>query len=370
MRYDSALHVHFEHLAENVTELNKMAPQNEVLFMIKANAYGNGLTEIYQYAFNELGINSFGVASLGEALEIRHQFPKDKSEIYIFSDLNLKEEYANLYFEMKLIPVISNMDDLTYFMNKLRDVPLVLKFNTGMNRLGLNTENLEEVIELVKKNSVPLHHLMTHFSSSYFGVERVQATKQQYSLFKKIKKQFLASGIEIHNTSCANSGAIEQKFSLEENFIRPGLMLYGPHSVGSFKGDEQTWFGKNINSLQTHIIQIRELKKGTPVGYGGSVLDKDYQVIFLPLGYGDGLLTYYAGAQLNIEGVKAKILGRVNMDMLALGVPLENKSFKSQQLIKLWGFEHESIMDFSMAVKTIPYQVMCAISPRIPRLYR
>ena len=71
MRNESSLLIKLENLAYNYELLNKLAPQNEVLFMIKANAYGNGITKIYEYAHNELGIKNFGVAALGEAQLIR-----------------------------------------------------------------------------------------------------------------------------------------------------------------------------------------------------------------------------------------------------------------------------------------------------------
>ena len=370
MRNESSLLIKLENLAYNYELLNKLAPQNEVLFMIKANAYGNGITKIYEYAHNELGIKNFGVAALGEAQLIRLNYPKDMTNIYVFSDINFKnKDCLKLYEQANILPVISSREDFDIAIKALRSTRLVLKFNTGMNRLGLELDDLAYYSESLKKAGKSISHLMTHYSSSYLGIERVNATKNQYNKFKKIHDHFKSEGIEVSNTSCANSGAIEQKFSLEENFIRPGLMLYGPYSVGAFKGDQKVWDAKNINSLETKIIKISQLKKGSPIGYGGSVLDKDYKVLTLPLGYGDGLLTYYAGASFNLEGIKAKILGRINMDLVSIGVPIDNNSLKVDNRVRLWGFEQDSIMEFSHRVKTIPYQVMCAVSSRIPRIY-
>lgn len=370
MRKDTALLVNFENLSYNFQELNKLAPHNEVLFMIKANAYGSGLTETYRYAKEVNRISNFGVASLGEAIKIRETYPKDKTSIYVFSDLNLdNHEFIKLYDELDIIPVLSDMESLKIYIEKLKSRPLVIKLNTGMNRLGFAKSEVDELISIVAKNNLNIFHLMTHFSSSYFDVDRVQATKKQYELFCDIKKSFLSSGVSIQNTSCANSGAIEQEFSLNENFIRPGLMLYGPYSVGGIKNEPIRWHGKNINSLETRIIKKTFFKKGTPIGYGGTVVDGDYQVLLLPIGYGDGFLTYYANAKFKLESQEVKVLGRVNMDMVALGVKGSSTGFKLNQKVKIWDFEQASLMQFSRSVKTIPYQVMCAISTRVPRIY-
>lgn len=372
MRYDSRLLVNLSNLEYNYKLLNEKAPQNEVLFMIKADAYGHGLEEVYEFSAMELGIKTFGVASLAEAIELREKFQNRNTEIYVFSDLNFNLSNAkDLYESFKIIPVIASLEDLKIFLNWESSIPLSVKLNTGMNRIGINHSELEQMIDTLKKNNIiKIDHFMTHFASSYFKVKDGDNTNRQYEIFKKAKTEIKNAGIEIKDSSCANSGAIEQSFSLEETHIRPGLMMYGPYSLGAIGKDEKIWKARNISQLETHITRLEIHKKGTPIGYGGAVLDKDYLVMTLPIGYGDGMLTYYSGAKLNIADKDCRVLGRINMDMVQLGFSPELlNSFKLNERVNLWSFDQESIMNFSKSVKTIPYQVLTGITKRIPREY-
>ena len=87
-------------------------------------------------------------------------------------------------------------------------------------------------------------------------------------------------------------------------------MLYGPGS--------DAWKGKTVSSFISKIIKVDTVKRGTPVGYGGHVCGKDGYIIYLPVGYGDGIHTSYSGAKFSYKGVNAQILGRVNMDLTAI----------------------------------------------------
>src|SRR5690606_4184467 len=107
---------------------------------------------------------------------------------------------------------------------------IILKFDTGMHRLGIEENELPFVIELLKKaGRSSIYHLMTHFSSSYLVQKKTNHMQGQLDLFNKIKNE-LANHFEIHQASVSNSGAIEQKIGFEFSHIRPGIMLYGPQS--------------------------------------------------------------------------------------------------------------------------------------------
>ena len=132
------LTVNLEKLKNNIIDLKKHCPQNQIMFMVKADAYGHGMIPIVRYSQTECEINQFGVATLDEAINIRHELPDLDNELYVFSNLNL-EENSSLYAEMNIIPVLSSISMLDLFLknNYLKGVPLVIKLNTGMNRLGI-----------------------------------------------------------------------------------------------------------------------------------------------------------------------------------------------------------------------------------------
>jgi alanine racemase len=367
MRLNSSLYVDFEILKENFKKLNSLAPDNKIIFMVKGDAYGHGLIPISKFVENESLTNSFGVASLGEAQALRSG--GIKSKVFVFSDCEVLSELA-AYEKLNLIPVLSSLAQVRAFLAfKSSNIPLVLKFNTGMNRLGLDIDELEILIAELKKSSVKtISHLMTHFSNSYFKIKKNDKTQRQYEIFKKIKKE-LESHFEILDSSVSNSGAIEQKFGLEETHIRPGLMLYGPASVGAYKNVERLWTGEIISRFESNILSIRKVIKGDPVGYGGVVVPENGTILTVPVGYADGFLTYYAGLKIKLKDKDLKVHGRINMDLTSFFSTENASSFLVGERIEFWNHTQDSMTDFYTQAKTIPYQVFTAITTRIPRIY-
>jgi len=377
MRISSELIIDLKQLAANFQSLKKLAPNNEIIFMVKANAYGHGLTAISKYAFENLHIKKFGCASLGEALEIRKVITNTECEIYIFSDLELENEFWKDHSdEVGIIPVLSDLSQLDFVLaaKHFDSTPMILKFNTGMNRLGIQIKEVDQVIsKLQTENRLCIKHLMTHFSSSFLILKDGNRTHRQYDEFKLLKQKILDSGINIQESSVSNSGAIEQGFGLAETHIRPGLMLYGPKSVGSFKHKNfSLWEGKSISKLKTKIIRVEAVNKGAPIGYGAHVCHGNGVIAFLPLGYGDGILTYYTGSILKHLGLTGKILGRINMDLMAVffeGESLDQTAIKVGQDFLIWDTNQDDVVDLASQSKSIPYQVFTAISSRVPRHY-
>ncbi len=369
MRVSSEFQVNLAHLDYNFLELKKLAPSNEVIFMVKGNGYGHGILEISSFAVNELGIKRLGCASLGEALYIRRNLPKLTCELWVFSDLNLEDRIAiQAYTELGIYPVISHFKDLIFFLNqkKFSNIPLILKIDTGMHRLGIAEGDLESLSDILKKaGRHTIHHLMTHFANSYLKLKENDRTSRQYRSFKKAMGFLNSKGIEICETSVSNSGALEQKFGLEESHIRPGLMLYGPSSCYKINA---LWKGKNLSRLKTEIIKIMPIKKGMPIGYGSFICGKDGFGVYLPIGYADGILTYYSGHKFISYDKETEILGRVNMDMICLYFSSLPKGFEKGKDFFLWNWE-TNLTEFSSILKTTPYQVLTAITGRIPKRY-
>ncbi len=368
MRYGSELIVDLGQLNQNFDLLKQITPNNEIIFMVKANAYGHGLNEIVHYAFYQLGITKFGVACVGEAMELRKNFPAMKCELFVFSDLSLGlAQTKEQYLDYNIVPVIHQLSDLKIILEDkdYSHIPLYLKFDTGMHRLGFDQTQVDEVVGLLKQfGRSRVHHLMTHFANSYKKLKDGDRTHRQYEVFLKLKKYFKDAGIGIDETSCANSGAIEQGFSLEESHVRPGLMLYGPHC--GLK--DKRWQGKTISSFETEVLKTFPIKKGTPIGYGGHVVGKDGEIIYLPLGYGDGILSYYSGLKFEVFGETAQIIGRVNMDLTALFFEKRPKVVKQGTRLQIWNNQTD-IVELSSRLKTSAYQVFTAVSSRVPRRY-
>lgn len=367
MRHSSFVEVNLSFLGENVERIKKLAPAAKLIPMVKADAYGNGLHPIVRFLAEECSIRNLGCATLGEALSIVEEFPKIKSNILVFSDAEFQDEkFRDAYLNLNITPVLHDPRDLNLALtlSECKRMPIVIKLNTGMNRLGFTAEDLIPFIPKLKSRGIK--HLMTHFSCSYYALKAGDKTHRQMSEFERIRKVLTDAGVSIEETSVANSGAIEQGFGISETYVRPGLMLYGPPSV-----EPRIWDGHQISRLVTKVLKTFQVKKGTPLGYGINVAGEDYFTIIVAMGYGDGLTTYASGTNIKINGYSGKIFARVNMDMayIVFDPKVEGK-IKVDDKIEIWGNDNRVITDLATQMKTIPYQLMCGISSRIPRVYK
>lgn len=369
MRSNSVLDINLNNLNYNFSLLRDITSA-EIIFMVKADAYGHGICELAAHAYQTCKTRVFGVADIEEAKALFEYFTQSKIydfSIYVFSNPCLENEiYKEIYSSGKIFAVINSFNDLSTYLKltQFKAMPLIVKFNTGMNRLGFDLEDYSQLITILKeKKRTNIFHLMTHFSSSYLLNTSKSRTTRQLNSFKELITKFSSDGFSIELTSCSNSGAIEQKIEDFCSHVRPGLMLYGPQSFMDKKGTI-LWRGKNLSTLKTTALKIIKVTKGCPIGYGGQVCSETGEVLFIPLGYGDGILTYYSGATINI----GKIFGRINMDLTAIFLN-KNHSIKIQDTIELWNEDHYSINTFANSVKTSPYQVMCALTPRVGRNY-
>ncbi len=368
MRHSSFLEINLDFLAQNFGMAQKLAPKSRLLPMVKAEAYGNGLIPISQFFVRELGVKKLGCATLAEALRVVQECPDLDVEMMVFSDTEIHHKtFRDAYINHNITPVLHQASDLEVFLSlpEFKKVPIVIKLNTGMNRLGFSMEEIEPFIPRLKSRGID--HLMTHFSCSYMILKDGDKTHRQMDEFMRIKKHLIDAGVQVRETSISNSGALEQKFGVEETYVRPGLMLYGPPSVL----EPQLWHGHQISSLKTKILKTFVAKKGTPIGYGINVLPHDAFLAVIPLGYADGLVTFASGLELNIKGLKAKLFGRINMDMAFLMFdPSASGKLMPEEQIEIWNHENKVITDIATQMHTIPYQLMCAISGRIPRIYK
>lgn len=368
MRHSSYLEVNLDFLEQNFKAIQELAPKAEILPMVKANAYGNGLVPISKFLVRDLGVKTLGCASLGEAIHLMDECPDLKVKMVIFSDTEIQNEKScELYKDFNFSPVLHQKSDLEVVQKNsdLANMPLIIKLNTGMNRLGLSMEDLEAYLPLLKKRGV--QHLMTHFARASEVLRPGDKSHKQIEEFRKMKKFLTDAGVEIKETSVANSGAIEQRFGVDETYVRPGLMLYGPPSVL----DPVLWRGHQTSRLVTKVLSSYHVKKGIPVGYGVNVADKDCFMAIIPMGYGDGLIAYGSGTKLTVNGQQCKIFGRINMDMAFLQFdPSAEKFIKNEDVVELWNHDNRVISDIATQNKTIPYQLMCGISGRIPRVYK
>lgn len=357
MRQLSRLDVYGERLAANYELIQSLSPRARVLPMVKANAYGHGLQQISQFLLHSCQAPALGVASLGEALEIKTDKP-----LFVFSENLLQPDYLSLY-KKNIYPVVHDLEGLKVFLKaaEFKSHPLIIKIDSGMNRLGLAREEWEEALDLiVQSGRTEIHHLMSHFATSYYQQKAGDMITRQIECFEAAKV-FFKTKLVIVETSMNNSGGIEQGLS-QESWVRPGLMLYGP---GSFK--VQT---KMISRFSTKVLKVKSYERGTPIGYGVHVTPEAGFIALLPIGYGDGFSTQSSGFPITINGFVGKVFGRVNMDMTAVFFKMDAwGKIKSGDEVVLWDENPQQLLDWATHMQTHSYQALCGISSRIPRVY-
>jgi len=374
MRSNTCLEVCLSDLEFNLELIRKKSFNKKILLMVKADAYGHGMLEVVQKSY-ETGVRDFGCASLREAIYLREGLPDLEFDIYIFSELDFEQEHCEHYQNSRLIPVISDLSDLELFLQKSnwKHVPLCLKFNTGMNRLGLSQNDLAKIQSLMNKHERrEVFHLMSHFANASLETKEGSFSDRQYSEFLQIKKTFISNGIKVKHSSMANSGAIEQGFACaEETHVRPGIIAYGASSLIPKLRSKFSWEGKLISKLRTRIFRILELKKGDPIGYGSMVVPRDCEVLILPVGYGDGLSRRLEKCSINFGGITARFFGRISMDMSYIMVDDEYRGkLAIGDTVFLWNQEPASLHHLSDQLETISYEILCQLSQRVPRVYR
>lgn len=417
LRHSTYLEVRLSHIAHNINLIRThYAPNAKLIPMIKGNAYGNGLERVAGYLHDACKVDHFGVASLGEAMSVlQHNSSNIDSgranHVVVFSDTELMNEslhhvYADQNAKYRagqgaqLAPVLGTEEHLQLFCQHRRttfkDTPLCLKVNTGMDRLGVTPERLAELAPLLKDNG-GVDLLLQHFSVS--GLVGHSFTKSQYAKFQEAKAALKAAGVEVRGTSAANSGAIEQRLGVEETYVRPGLMLYGPTSLAASsitpsEADQyRMWDGKCCGFFYTKVLHHYVAKAGSYIGYGitRNLIPEDAVVVLIPVGYADGFMRYYSNMPVAVSPapprgheddaeVKANALvgvvhGNVNMDMAAValhpqtvGLSVEEimNRIQNESEILVWG---NDVAEKAAAVKSIPYQLMCGLSIRVPRRY-
>lgn len=394
MRHSSYLDVNLDVLSSNLRKIKALAPRASVIPMVKGNAYGHGILEVSNFLLHEGGAQRLGVASLGEALEVvRHLKPLHdsvrtsrhcpsklaKRDVIVFSDTELLHPaHRRAYSEHGnvLVPMLGCIEDFKAYMasSTLRRKPLHLKVNSGMNRLGLSLDELAEVVipALKSVGITTVQHVATHLAVSGNMLRDGDKTSSQLQRFKQAVDLLTSSGITVAETSVANSGAIEQGIGIDQTYVRPGLMMYGPASVLS---PRRLWTGRQVGCFETRVLKTFAVRCGECVGYGFHPVPADSVVAILGVGYADGFQRYNSGLPITINGISGKIFGAVNMDMAAVRFDLPTLQLSAGQVmqrvkvgsrVRIWCDDIQERADFC---DTIPYELMCALSVRVPRIY-
>jgi len=357
-------------LEHNYKIFRQLAGKQRLMAVIKSNAYGHGLVGCGKF-FNKIGADWFGVDSAPEALTLRRErISKPILVLGYTLPANLEVMASH---EVRV--TVSTFETLNDIKNKKkilsaegRKLIVHVKIDTGMHRQGFLLEQVSEVIKILKQMPyVKVEGVYTHLAepaSKKFDAK----TKKQFDIFDEAVSLFEQAGFDLIKHTLATPGALafpNQKYDM----VRIGLGLYGvwPNKE-IIKRCSKTKL-KPALIWKTVISEIKDVKAGEAVGYGFTeTLTKKTKLAICPVGYWHGYPRALSSVgQVLIGDKKARIVGRVSMDMIIVDVSRIASAKVGTEVTLL--DSHVLATDMAEATNTIGYEIVTRINPLIERFY-
>ncbi|MBK3331945.1 alanine racemase [Persephonella atlantica] len=341
-------------LRENVSLIYDFTGK-DVFAVVKADAYGHGAVNVSKILTEIPEVKYLCVATAEEGKELR-KAGIDRDILVLGGVL---EDEIECFKRYNLVPVISDFQQLnTALKHSIKKVHL--KFDTGMHRLGFLTQDVNTVLEKIKKLQV--EGLMSHFPSADTDPE---FTKKQILVFYSIVNTFQRAGFYPKYIHLQNSAGLVYNCDYC-NAVRVGISIYGGKPADNFPVPVNT-----VMSVKAKVITVKRLKKGDTVSYGGTFkAPKDMDVAVVAFGYADGLPRELSNrGYFLFRDRKLKILGSVTMDMTI--VDATGIEIKPMDAVTVIGKDNKNEIYFEDIAKmcsTIPYEIMCRISKRVKRV--
>ena len=358
--------VDLDALAHNYRLLRGLAPKSRFLGLVKANAYGHGAVPIAK-KLEELGADMLAVACLDEAAQLRQagivlpilclgQTPPELAEELL--DHNVTQTVGSLAAGKAL-------SDAAVRAGKT--LKIHVKLDTGMGRLGFvcgdgdNTAVLRDIQTLCALPGLEAEGIFSHFANADGSEEYTTLQQRRYQNAIQALKDAQISFKIYH---CAASAAVINYPGTHFDMIRPGIALYGYAPDPSMDNPGL----RPVMTVKSRIAAVRALPAGSSISYGcTAALERDSKIAVLPMGYGDGLPRLLSNQlEVRIWDRLCPVLGRICMDMCMVdvtGLP----DVKEGDIAEVYG---DGLTDTAaQRAGTISYELLCQLTPRVPRLY-
>ena len=369
MRHTTYATIDLAALVYNLSQIReRVSPHCSIMAIVKANAYGHGAVDVSR-ALAQAGVTRLAVATVHEGIALREA--GIKGDILVLGAL--LDTHVQELFSYRLTPVINEQELLPQLAKEAEaaNTPLSIhiKVDTGMGRLGLPASELMTCLDAFPRwKSLRIEGFMTHLADS--DGDDSSHTEQQLKSFRGLLEQVEQRGMTVPFVHVANSAAIMRYPQSHFSMVRPGIMLYGYHTLPDAVPCPQL---QPVLSLRTTVMQLRTIKPGETVSYNRTFVAKRPSTIaVLPIGYADGYNRQLSNKGfVLIDGKRAPIVGLICMDMTMVDVT-DIPSVRVGDSVTLIGRQgQEAIWADEIAgwTGTIPYETLCAIGSRIPRVY-
>ena len=361
----------FQH---NLQTLRKyLDPQTQIMAVVKADAYGHGAIPCARIAV-ENGADYLGAGVIEEGIELRENglnapililgsiFPDEAEDL-------VRHNLATILCTQPLAQALSKEAE-----KQDKTVSVHIKVDTGMNRLGISPENLPALLDQVRNlKNLKIEAVSTHFSSA--DDEDLSVTQAQLEKFQTALTILQKEGVHTPIVHCANTSALFKFPESHFNMVRPGLILYGVLPSPSLRPviDQGENPFQPVMQWKSQIILLKPIAKNQPVSYSGSfTTQRDSLIATLPIGYADGLHRMLSNKMdVLIRGRRAPQVGNICMDMILVDVT-DIPDVQAGDEVVIFGRQGDemiSVEELAVKGKTIPYEILCSVSKRVPRIY-
>lgn len=349
-------------LKGNIAKLRELSGGKEIIAVVKANAYGHGDVQCAK-ALNGCGVRHFAVSNLWEAQQLSDNGIEGDILIFGYCDIPLipEETESNYIFT---VGDTNYAEDLSRAaLERGRRIPVHIKLDTGMSRVGISSE--EELDLILSLDGLDCRAAYTHFAvSDSLEKSDIEFTNAQQ---KKIIDMCRKRGLPTHSQ---NSGGIIYHGEFEGDFIRAGIIMYGQKPDERFSIPDGI---KPIFRLMSVVSQIKTIHAGETVSYGRTfTATRDTVLALIPCGYADGFNRRLSNNwSVLINGKPAPVRGRICMDQTLVDVT-EIPDVKLGDVVTVYSNEIEgscSVTEAAKRIGTINYELLCAIGTRVPRIF-
>lgn len=354
-------------IANNVAAIRRRVQPAEVMAVVKAEGYGHGAVQVARAALNA-GATLLGVALVEEGIALRrHGFTPP---ILVFGGLFENQIDACLAHDLQMTlydaRLAESISQRARALNKVANVHM--KFDTGMGRVGVTREPMAFIKHVASLSGISVQGFYTHLASS--DEADLSYARTQLKRFREIVAEAREHGLNPRWIHAANSGAI---LSLPEsyfNLVRAGVMIYGYYPSAEVVKSIAL---EPALRLTTRVLFLKEVPPGAFISYNRTFqTQRESMLATLPLGYADGFPRRFSNnMSVLIRGRKCPVVGRVCMDQIIVDVSAISDIRTGEEVVLMGkqGEEEISIYDWCEKLETIPYEVTCGISSRVPRVY-
>jgi alanine racemase len=371
-------------LAENFHVVQKhVGPGVTICAVVKADGYGHGAVECSR-ALESAGAEWLGVTDAAEGLALRGAGVR--SRVLLMTgiwrgeeDSIVGENLTPTVWEPWHIESLERAAAKRFAVANSQRLPVHLKIDTGMNRLGASREALPRLCEMLSAcKHLTLEGVSTHFASAEVldGEDAVRQMKR-FDEGLAIVRTYGLNPPLIH---MGNSAAMSARPETWKTMVRPGIALYG-YSLAFTRGGAQATVAelplRPVLSWKTRVLTIKDVAAGEAVGYMGTFVTKERsRIAVLPVGYADGYPRLLSNrARVVVGGEYAPVVGRVSMDLTIVDVSHIRGVSVGDEVILIGKSEDASggksvdAVELARCCESVPYEILCGLSQRVPRVY-